>query len=136
MFKVSNENKFRDLIYTGNQIIEEGELVYILLGPILDKPTRTSIQIGPDKHIEDDHGQYINHSCDPSVEIVGSKLIALTPINHGDSITFNYNRNEDFMANPFKCNCCQGLIRGKSVLPWFSSVIYIYKYYTFERMCL
>jgi len=112
MLKVVEQNGFNDLKYYGDGV-QPDRTVYILTGPILEGPTRTSIQIGPSKHIEDDLGKYVNHSCHPSVKVVGNKLISITQINSGDSITFDYNKTETLMSNPFICHCCGKLITGK-----------------------
>lgn len=103
---------FCDLIYTGSEVINKGEIVLILEGDILDYPTRTSIHIGKDQHIEDDIGKYINHACDPTCRVENSTLVAVKQINHGDSITFDYNDSEVLMSDPFECNCCTKPIRG------------------------
>ena len=109
---VSDTNGFKDLIYTGPQV-PSNTVVYILTGAISTGPSRTSIQIGPNQHIEDDLGQYINHSCNPTVKISGYNLVSVKELNPGDSITFNYNDSEALMSNPFYCNCCNKLIGGK-----------------------
>ena len=113
MFKVNKVSRgFKSLRYYGEPI-PPNTLVYVLSGCIYNQPTRTSIQIGPDQHIEDQWGQYINHKCDPSVRVINNKLISSKRINDGDHITFNYNESEDIMANPFMCNCCDKIISGK-----------------------
>ena len=105
-------NNFKDLVYDGNKTLHKGYIIHYLSGIIRDKPTRTSIQISRDLHIEDKLGQYINHSCDPSVVIIGQIVITTRDMNNGDSITFDYNENEYNMSNPFKCNCCNKWITG------------------------
>ncbi len=114
MFQVTSKNGFKDLIYIGNTI-PAGNLLYRLTGEIINKPTRTSIQIGSNEHIIDNLGQYINHSCDPSVKVIGCDLISVKEIKNGDSITFDYNHTEDCMSNPFYCNCCGKIICGRLV---------------------
>lgn len=112
MFQIVDTDGFKDLKYFGSDILANQE-VYTLEGDISIAPTRTSIQIGSFQHIEDDLGQYINHSCDPSVKIVKNKLIAVKDIHDSDSITFDYNDSEEYMSNPFTCHCCGKLIAGK-----------------------
>lgn len=111
--KTINED-FKDLIYLGDNITTLGNIIFELDGPILDKPTRTSIQIMKGQHIEDSYGQYMNHSCEPNCVIDGKKVINILPIKNGDSLRFNYNDNEDNMASPFECHCCQNRISGKN----------------------
>ena len=79
---------------------------------LVDNPTRTSIQIGPGNHIEDRIGKYVNHSCSPTCEIDGIRIVAIKDVAKGDEITFDYNKNEDLMASPFKCACCGKMITG------------------------
>jgi len=109
----------------------------------LDKPNRTSIQLG-EKHIDHPIGGYVNHHCEPNTRLVllirslkddyhmvppfvGVKgtlasiiysnpqpiLYALEDIKEGQEITIDYNDSEDTLANPFKCVCHSKRIRGK-----------------------
>ena len=105
---------FKDLVYTGHDL-HCGNVVFMLDGSISTYPTQTSIQIGPGRHIEDDMGIYMNHDCNPNCEIVGRMVFALKKITNGASLTFDYSNSEDFMATPFKCNCCGKMIRGKMI---------------------
>ena len=79
---------------------------------IIPSPTRTSIQISENIHAEDDIGKYINHACDPTCEIQGHSVVALRNLSAGEEVTFDYSKNETYMANPFICKCCGKLIRG------------------------
>ena len=115
IFEVSNIQEFKDLKYIGPSV-QSGTSIYKLTGNIKTKPTRTSIQIGPNKHIEDEWGQYINHSCYPSVKIIDGNLVAIKELKLETSITFDYNQNEDNMSDPFLCHCCNKLIAGKLIL--------------------
>lgn len=94
---------------------KKGDTLFELSGPIIYRPTRTSIQIGKNKHIEDDIGIYINHSCFPTAKVNRKKLtfICLRDIGVGEEITFDYNKNEDILAAPFLCHCCHKKIVGK-----------------------
>ncbi len=78
-----------------------GATVLQLSGDISSVPTRTSIEIGPDRHIEDPVGRFINHSFEPSCVIRDGAVVALHDIAAGDEVTFNYNDNETSMACPF-----------------------------------
>lgn len=108
---VDNEG-FKDLAYLGSEVPGD-TVIYTLSGTILNQPTKTSIQISKNEHIEDELGQYINHNCNPNVKIVDKYVISLKQISDGDSITFNYNDSEDKLSNPFICNCCNKEIIGK-----------------------
>lgn len=94
----------------------KGEELFTLSGPIVDKPTRTSIQIGKNKHVEDDIGIYINHNCFPNAKVnrKSQSLVSLRDIEIGEEITFDYNKNEDVIAAPFYCHCCNKQILGKN----------------------
>ena len=111
MFKPINNNGFTDLVYFGDTL-PIGKIIYVLTGNIINKPTRTSIQIANNYHIEDSFGRYINHSCDPNIKVIGTNLISIKEIKNGDSITFNYNDSEDAISYPFLCSCCNTIIRG------------------------
>ena len=82
--------------------VKKGEIVFVLSGRIFDHPTRESIHIGNNKHIYDEYGIFINHSFDPSVRIESVNVVALTDLDDGDEITFNYNDTEINMANTFQ----------------------------------
>lgn len=84
------------------QTYKSGEIVRIMSGKLLNMPTRQSIHIGNNMHLEDKIGQYINHSFDPNVKVEGNKLIAINDINIYDELTFNYNDTEIEMAYPFE----------------------------------
>ena len=82
-------------------------------GKVVREPTRTSIQVSEGFHVEDEIGSRINHSCQPSCKINAFFVIALRDIKEGEEITFDYNKNEDIIASPFKCNCCGKMILGR-----------------------
>ena len=88
------------------------ELIFTLDGPIKNEPDKYSIEIGVDQHITDKYGVYMNHSFKPTTKILGKKVIALTNINIGDELNFNYNDNESNMASPFDTD--EGYVGGKS----------------------
>ena len=97
----------------------------------LKNPTRTSIQVGPEQHVEDVIGRYINHSCTPNVKLTKEhnitisesagatvntrniKLVAIQNILKSQEITFDYNSTEWKLTYPFRCNCHGTLITGR-----------------------
>ena len=91
---------------------KKGDIVLELEGEILPFPTRTSIQLSKNKHIEDLFGKYINHNCFPNTKVEKDKIIAKKSIKGGEEITFNYNENENKLSNPFICTCCHKEIKG------------------------
>ena len=80
----------------------------------LNEPTRTSIEIHSNLHVEDYFGRYINHDCNPTCKIQGYKVVAIKNMFAGDEVTFNYMENETAIAAPFTCRCCGSLIGEKN----------------------
>ena len=103
MSKVKRVEKNNFVAIVATKDILKGELVHTLVGKILLKRNKHSIQIGKNEHIMDEIGMFINHSFDPNVEIVYRGIIALEKIKIGEEITFNYLNNEDHIFSPFKC---------------------------------
>ena len=70
------------------------EILITYDGPILDHPTRYSIQIDENRHIEGtpESNAYLNHSCAPNtfVDWKGVFLRALRNIDAGEELTCNY----------------------------------------------
>ena len=85
---------------------EKGETVLIIEGLILQFPTRTTIQIGLNKHIDvDAPAKFINHSCTPNCEVRSNKLLAVKNIMPGDEITFDYQKiDPPWQFSNFKFN--------------------------------
>lgn len=94
----------------------------MLTGTVRPTPSRLSIQIGPDEHL-DDMGPIdaTNHSCEPSAFIDFAEapdvvLRALRELAPGDEISIHYGATEYAMASPFPCECgahtCVGIVRG------------------------
>ncbi|MBL9120284.1 MAG: SET domain-containing protein [Phycisphaerae bacterium] len=103
---------------------EAGEVVLVLEGLLSDTPSRYSVQVGADLHVQPAPGipedsvraawRFLNHSCQPNAAFRGPVLTALTAIDPGDEITFDYNTTEAVMAEPFTCRCghCGGRVIG------------------------
>ena len=84
--------------------MKQGDPVHILRpSSRRNEPTRTSIQIEEGLHIEDEVGQYINHSFNPTCEIDGFTVRALREGGLGEEITFDYTLNESLISSPFVC---------------------------------
>ena len=101
-----------------------GATVGRLTGLELDEPTRYSIQLDADRHLElDPPYRFLNHSCMPNaaVDVEAREVIALRPIEQGEEITFDYLTTEARMVFPFDCHCgapgCRGRIAGYELLP-------------------
>jgi hypothetical protein len=108
--------------------LHAGEAILHVRGRLTRTPTRNSVQVGADEHIDlpeglsmeqilDDHPwRFLNHSCDPNAMFRGRTLVAIREIRAWDEITFHYNSTEYEIAEPFACQCgslfCVGEIRG------------------------
>ena len=89
------------------------EKIHLLTGTVYDKPSRTTIEIGINTHIDDEYGIFMNHSFSPSCKIQDGYIIALRNINSNDELTFNYNDSETSMACPFVDNETKQNVSGK-----------------------
>ncbi|OQR89230.1 hypothetical protein THRCLA_09844 [Thraustotheca clavata] len=123
--------------------IKVGDVIGTTIGTVYPTPTRFTIQMSLEKHVEIFGGmQYANHHCSPNASFIMSEtepevtLVAIKPITKGDHITFDYNTTEWDMDEKFVCNCgdaaCRGHIQGAKhmhdaqilrLLPHFSSSI-------------
>ena len=103
-----------------HRVFNKGEIILMLKGNHFLKPSRTSIQVGKDKHVENYEGGLINHHCNPSANILiipdvePAIVVANKTIFKGEEITFDYETTEIEMAEPFKCACHGNWIRGKN----------------------
>ena len=108
-----------------NAEISENEILITYDGPIIDHPTRYSIQIDDHKHIEGtpESNAYLNHSCAPNacVDWSGVYLRALRNIAAGEEITCNYLTTDWELHEKFVCHCgaphCYGELKGLKYLP-------------------
>lgn len=110
-----------------------GERILLIEGRTQRSPTRYSIQLDTNVHIEADGDlaseemrvrhpwRFLNHACDPVARVSGDALYALRAIAAGDEITFDYTTTEAEMAEPFDCVCasprCVGRVQGFLHLP-------------------
>lgn len=105
-----------------------GERLFRMEGERTPRPSRYSVQVGVNLHLDIGPGyamdemldrylwRFMNHGCDPNVRIAGEDVVALRAIEPWEAVTFNYNTTEWDMAEPFQCLCgspqCLGRIRG------------------------
>jgi hypothetical protein len=109
---------------SANTDISENDILITYDGPIIDHPTRYSIQIDDDKHIEGtaESNAYLNHSCAPNayVDWSGVYLRALRNIACGEEITCNYLTTDWELHERFVCHCgaphCYGELKGLKYL--------------------
>lgn len=96
------------------------EILIAFDGPIIDHPTRYSIQMGENLHIEGtpESNAFLNHSCLPStyVDWKSLSLRALRDIGAGEELTCNYLTTDWEVHEKFICTCgapnCYGEIKG------------------------
>ena len=114
------------LVATKN--FEVGDPILLLRGEISGQPSRFSVQLGPDQHMEVPadvrveqpldryRWRFLNHSCEPNAKFDNRSLIAIRNIAASAQITFDYNTTEYDLASPFECHCesdnCYGVVRG------------------------
>lgn len=119
-------NREFQLLATEN--VEAGELLFVIEGEITNIPSRYSVQVGVNTHIDlpDNfdlqqildryYWRFMNHHCEPNTMIRGRDVIAIRRIHPGEEITFDYNTTEYEMSEPFACRCrssrCRGNIQG------------------------
>ncbi|KAL3671477.1 hypothetical protein V7S43_003399 [Phytophthora oleae] len=112
-------------------------------GTIYSKPTRFTVQITPDKHMDFTGGlEFVNHSCNPNTRIdmveneAKVSFIAIKSIKEGEHLSFDYATSEWDMDEKFDCRCgapnCHGHIGGAKFLndkevdarlPYFTSSV-------------
>ncbi|MCX6180494.1 MAG: SET domain-containing protein-lysine N-methyltransferase [Bacteroidetes bacterium] len=91
----------------------KGDVVLKISGPLLDHPVQSSIQIGPNKHVDvDTPAKFINHSCKPNTKVEGEQIVAINTILPGEEITFDYQGNEYDLAVSFICRDCGQWVKG------------------------
>jgi uncharacterized protein len=103
-----------------------GDIVFRLPKVFTDTRDRHSIEVGPGKHqaYTDDLDDYINHSCDPNLELVVLDATAdeygfraVKPIEAGEEVSWDYETFETSLSSPFPCTCgavnCRGRIEGR-----------------------
>ncbi|TDC70304.1 SET domain-containing protein [Actinomadura sp. GC306] len=89
----------------------------------LAEPTRFSLQVGADRHIDAGEIRYLNHSCAPNAYFAASAglLVAERAIGAGDEVSIFYPASEWDMACPFMCECgadgCVEFVGGARHLP-------------------
>lgn len=108
--------------------VPQGTRLFRIEGNEVGQPTKYSVQVGPDLHIDQDCAKdefdvvrgyfwrYLDHACEPTVMIRERDVIAVRDIEAGEAVTFHYCTTEYDMATPFPCHCgatrCLGTIRG------------------------
>ena len=81
---------------------EKNQCIWSLYGIVQTVPTRTTIHIGDNKHVDDKFGIYFNHSFEPNCAIIGQHVIALRDIPADSHLTFDYTSSEKYISSPFQ----------------------------------
>jgi hypothetical protein len=105
-----------------------GDHILQLEGEIVGIPSKFSVQVGPDQHLDlpaearaaqpmDRYRwRFLNHSCAPNAAFDARRLVAIRAIKASEQITFDYNTTEYDLSSPFECHCgsddCVGVVRG------------------------
>lgn len=105
-----------------------GDRLFRMEGELTSSPSRYSVQIGENQHVDLGTGhaleeildryfwRFMNHSCEPNTVVRGREVLACRDIDVWEDVTFNYNTTEYDMAEPFQCRCespiCRGRIQG------------------------
>jgi len=122
--EVKNQGSMLGLFSTDD--ILSGQVIFKLEGEIIAQPTRTSLQIGMNEHIEDQRIAFTNHNCNPTAFVYDGYLITKRNIKAGDEITIDYNLTEEIVTHPFICNCCGRIITGKNSTLYRNLLLWIY----------
>ena len=113
--KVSVAQENGEYRVLASEDIAKGDFVLAVEGRLVKVPSKYSVQVGDDEHIDIDTPEevekyperylwrFLNHSPKPNGILKGRFLYALESIVSGEEITFNYNANEYDMAEPFLC---------------------------------
>lgn len=125
MAVVRAEGEFR---LVAARLFVPGEVILTIDGVVVPAPSRHSIQVGIDAHVEAPSGtdvftaldrhewRFLNHSCRPNAAVRGREVVALCEIRAWEEVTFDYNTTELDMDDPFRCRCgapdCVGEVRG------------------------
>ena len=124
MLEILNQNSRYGAKLVSRNSFAKGDLIWQFSDTeILSTPTRLTIQIGRNTHIEElNKLAFINHSCRPNV-IVDAKrraCFASEEIQADSELTFFYPSTEWDMTNPFVCLCgapeCIRLVAGAKYL--------------------
>ncbi|MEU3355360.1 hypothetical protein [Streptomyces sp. NPDC037389] len=112
-------------VTTVRQCVPGQVLAYLAGGVPVSGPSRTSVQVDVDRHLEStgiEGVRYVNHSCAPTA-VLDTGLLVLRAVRElvaGDSVTLFYPATEWDMAEPFTCLCqengCLGRVAGARFL--------------------
>ncbi|GLY38101.1 hypothetical protein Amsp01_041250 [Amycolatopsis sp. NBRC 101858] len=122
---VRSEGEYR---LVTNQAVPARTLLFTLEGELTASPTRYTVQLDEDSHVDMPAGspleevldryywRFMNHACEPTAVIRERSVLSLRPIPAWSQITFHYASTEYDMAEPFTCLCgsdrCDGVIQG------------------------
>lgn len=129
--EVRNDDSNKGVFARGD--IKRGSVILYLKGTISTQPSKYTIQLGDQRHLNapaaknsndgfDYCWEYLNHHCEPNgyINAADRTLCARRNIEPGEEITFNYLATESELDVPFNCTCgspnCFGFIQGRKFL--------------------
>lgn len=96
------------------QDVRIGELIGTILGNPVDKPDQHTLTIGDQIYELEAPFRNLQHSCNPNAYVsFEGEVVALANIKEGDSVTIDYEKYEDTITHPFKCECGSDVCRGE-----------------------
>lgn len=107
--KLSVQKNSKGILLFAADSVKKDDILIRFEGKILDHPTKTSLQIDEERHLEGggEIDDFLNHSCSSNgyINFKDLTLRALRDIKKGEEITFNYLTTEWDTANKFECLC-------------------------------
>ncbi len=97
-----------------------GALLFRMNGISRETITQYTLQVGPNQHIDDPYvAGKVLHSCEPNsmLDVSTHEYLATRDIEEGELLTMDYDLTEDYLFQPFDCQCgapnCRGRIAGR-----------------------
>lgn len=119
MYEIDDDNQlFGRALVAAQDIARESVILSLRTCEVLHAPTRYSVYVGGDRHVDHPTLARLNHSCAPNVfvDTAAQEVVALRAIAAGEVLSFFYPATEWAMSYPFECACgaepCIGLVEG------------------------
>ena len=138
-FEVVMKNDHSGMGVVTYRDFNEGELIALLSGNVINDIRQHSLQIEENTHIYDVYfSGYFLHSCEPNVTLDMKNLTvhALKPVQAYDFLYMDYAETEKKLYKQFPCSCgaatCRGWITGNSEVidendPYYQSYLQLRK---------
>ncbi|MBS3081194.1 SET domain-containing protein-lysine N-methyltransferase [Candidatus Pacearchaeota archaeon] len=117
---VGDSKKYGKTLFA-NKDFSRGEFIFLIAGPIVTKGTIYTIPIANGLWIDpvDNHGKYLNHSCNPNAGIKQrTMVIAFKDVKKDEEITIDYamivrKYGDEMTSENIICRCGNENCRGK-----------------------